>query len=563
MKYLNWKLPAPLPPAPPALLNAGLTELLASILALRGWGDLDTAEEFLLADERTLHAPEELLDMTRAVERIRTAIDRGEHVAVYGDYDVDGITAASLLSDYLRSRRSLTCETYIPDRLDEGYGLNTAAIDFLHKQGVTLIITVDCGVTSVEEAAYAKSLGIDMVITDHHECREQLPDAVAVVDPKRPGSSYRGEGLAGVGVAFKLVCALMGDAEEALRQYGDLLAVGTVADVMPVVGENRYLILQGLEKLNSDRCRLGLSALLKSAGAAEKKITATSIGYSIAPRINAAGRLGDTRPALELLSTSSPAEAEKLANELYNKNTERQKLEQEIWRQAVRLIGEDKPTAPLVLDSGDWHPGVIGIVASRLAEAYSVPAIMICLKGDKGKGSCRSVNGFNLHEALVQCEDCLESFGGHAMAAGLTIRKDRIGELRSRLAELYKGCTPGEASLVEAEISVGRPSLLSEANVQSLDFLEPCGNGNARPLFYMEDCVLSDLASIGGGKHMKLRLNKFNETYNCVFFSQTPEKLGAGRGDRVDVIFAPQINEYRGTRSVQLVITDLRLHGRA
>ncbi len=559
MKYANWKVPSAPPVIPGALLAAGCSPLLAAILELRGLGELDAAEDFLFGGAEQLNDPLTLEDMLPAVQRITRAIGCREHMAVYGDYDVDGITAACLLTDYLRGR-GVRCETYIPDRLEEGYGLNTAAIDSLRAQGVTLIVTVDCGVTNLEETAYANSLGIDMIITDHHECREELPDAVAVVDPKRPDCRYPGTSLAGVGVAFKLVCALDGDAARMLERFGDLLAVGTVADVMPLTGENRYIIRRGLRKLADGNCRPGLIALMAETGAADKRLTAATIGYSLAPRINAAGRLGDTQAAVELLQTADRRRAADLARELCQKNRERQELELGIWEQALSALEGQRLDGPIVLAAEGWHPGVIGIAASRLTDAFSLPAVMICLDGDRGKGSCRSVGGFNLYSALTACSDCLEGFGGHAMAAGLTIRADRIDELRRRLGEYYRSHPAAYVPALEADLLVNDPALLSMECVESLDTLEPCGNGNPRPLLYLDGALLENVASIGSGKHLRLRVSKFGQAFECVFFSQTAEELGARPGQTVDLIFAPQINEFRARRSVQLVVSDLRPH---
>ena len=559
MKYSNWKVPSGPPKVPDALLLAGCTPLLAAILELRGMGSLDEAEKFLLGGSETLHDPLLLEDILPAIRRITKAIATGEHVAVYGDYDVDGITSACLMSDYLRYR-GLEAELYIPDRLDEGYGLNTAAIDKLHEQGVSLIITVDCGVTSIEETDHANALGIDMIITDHHECREELPDAIAVVDPKRANCPYPGTGLAGVGVAFKLVCALEGDTEKMLERYGDLLAVGTVADVMPVTGENRYMIRAGLEKLSGKNCSSGLSALMRETGSADKRLTASTISYALAPRINAAGRLGDTRTAVELLQTHDRRRSELLAQELCEINRERQELEFSIWQDALAMLDGQKPTTPLVLAAEGWHPGVIGIVASKLTDAFALPSVMICLDGDKGKGSCRSVGDFNLYEALTACKDCLEGFGGHAMAAGLTIKADRVDEFRRKLGEYYLAHPSDYVPALEAELKITDAGLLTMDCVESLDSLEPCGSGNPRPLLYMEDARLDMLSAIGGGKHSRLRLNHLGAEYDAVFFSRTLNDMGVEQGDRVDLIFSPQINEFRGRRNVQLVLNDVRRH---
>ena len=559
MKYANWKVPAAGPAIPRSLTDAGCSPLLAAILSRRGMEEAAQARAFLRGGAEQLSDPLELTDMISAVQRLSRAIATGEHVAVYGDYDVDGITAACLLSDYLRGR-GLECETYIPDRLAEGYGLNTAAIDEIADRGVTLIVTVDCGVTNIEETEYAARRGIDMIVTDHHECQEALPEAEAVVDPKRPDSSGAGTCLAGVGVAFKLVCAMDGDVGKMLERYGDLVAVGTVADVMPLLEENRYITGYGLTMINSGRCRPGFRALIREAGVGDKRLTASTIGYSLAPRINAAGRLGKTRLAVRLLETSDRREAEALAAELCSQNRQRQELELSIWKEAVELLGDRRPDTPIVLAGENWHPGVIGIVASRLTDAYGVPAVMICLDGENGKGSCRSIGSFNLYEALSECSDCLEGFGGHAMAAGITIRSDMVDDLRRKLGEYYLAHPDSSVSALEAELRVDDAELLSMECVESLDLLEPCGNGNPRPLLYLDGAVLEQVTPIGGGKHLRLRVSSLGESFDCVFFSQTAEALGARAGQTVDLIFVPQINEFRSRRSVQLVVTDLRPH---
>ena len=559
MKYANWKVPAESPVIPSALVSAGCTPLLSAILHLRGLSDAEAAREFLNGGAELLADPLALADMIPAVQRLTRAVATGEHVAVYGDYDVDGITAGCLLSDYLRGR-GLKCELYIPDRLSEGYGMNTRAIDALGDLGVTLIITVDCGVTNVEETAYAAKRGIDMIITDHHECRETLPEAEAVVDPKRPDNGPEGQTLAGVGVAFKLVCAMDGDAEKMLERYGDLVAVGTVADVMPILGENRFITRYGLQQISQGRCRPGFRALLEEAGAADKRLTAATVGYSLAPRINAAGRLGETELAVGLLEAADRRRAAEYAAALCRKNRERQELEQNIWEQAVSMLDTARPETPIVLAAEGWHPGVIGIVASRLTDAYSVPAVMVCLDGDLGKGSCRSTGSFNLFEALASCADCLEGFGGHAMAAGVTVRRDRVDELRKKLGEYYLDHPDRSVPALEPDLRVEDPALLSMECVESLDALEPCGNANPRPLLYMDNVRVESVTPIGAGKHLRLRLERFGEAYDAVFFSQTAAGLGVRAGQAADIVFVPQINEFRSRRSVQLVITDLRPH---
>ena len=566
MKYKNWKVSETAPVCDPALLAAGCTPLLAAILSLRGMTDPEEVRRFLCGGSELMESPTLLDGMTDAVQRISRAIATDEHVAVYGDYDVDGITAGCLLTHYLRSR-GLPCELYIPDRLGEGYGLNTAAIDRLKERGVTLIVTVDCGVTNIEECAYAASLGIDMVVTDHHECRRNetgdeilLPEAEAVVDPKRSGINAPGQNLAGVGVAFKLVCAMEGNAQTVLERYGDLVAAGTVADVMPLLGENRFMVQKGLRMIANRTGRPGFTALLEEAGAAERKCTSSTIGYTLAPRINAAGRLGETHLAIKLLEADDPLTARRMASELCERNTLRQSLEKEIWAEAADMLRDQPVDRPIVLASEKWHPGVIGIVASRLTDTYSVPAIMICIDGDSGKGSCRSTGSFNLYEALDRCGDCLVGFGGHAMAAGITVKPECIDTLRERLGEFYQAHPDRSVPRLEAEVRIEDPALLTEECVESLDLLEPCGNGNPRPLMYIEGAVLESVTPIGNRKHLRLRISAFSQSYDCVFFNQTQEELGCRPDRRVDLVFAPQINEFRGKRDVQLVITDMRPH---
>lgn len=557
MKHTVWNIPAPAS-IPEELTQAGYSPLLSAVLASRGITRADEAEDFLAGGQAEPEDPYRLTDMDRAVARIRLALQRGETAAVYGDYDVDGITATCLLTEFLRSI-GLRTEYYIPDRLEEGYGLNAGAIERLHARGVSLIITVDCGVTAVEETEFARSLGVDMIITDHHECQQTLPNASAVVNPKRPDSPFSGRELAGVGVAFKLACALSGDADALLERYADLVAVGTIADVMPLVGENRRITKAGLQKLRSNP-RPGLAALMAEAGVHEERLSSSSIGFTIAPRINAAGRLGRVRQAAELILEQNPERTSRLAAELCDMNRERQQLEADIWADAERMLSGIRPDGPIVLAGEGWHQGVIGIVASRLTEAYLVPAVMISLDGDAGKGSCRSYGGFNLFDALSACGDLLEGFGGHALAAGLNIRRENIDALREALGAYYAAHPPVCEEGVNPEILIDRPELMTMPCVASLEQLEPCGTGNPKPTFCLTDATLTAVSSIGGGKHVSLKLGKFRQTWECVWFGKRLEELGLAPGVSVDAMFYLQISEYRGRRSVQLVIQNMRRH---
>lgn len=555
MKHKVWNIPSAVS-IPEELIRAGYTPLLAAVLASRGVTTVSAAASFLEGGVRTLEDPLLLTDMDAAVRRIERARQNGEKVAVYGDYDVDGITSACLLTEYLRGI-GIETEIYIPDRMEEGYGLNTGAIERLRDMGVSLIITVDCGVTAVGETDYAASLGMDMLITDHHECQAELPRAVAVVDPKRPDGRYPSRDLAGVGVAFKLVCALSGDSAAMLERFADLVAVGTVADVMPLTGENRYIVKTGLEKLRAAP-RAGLAALMAEAGVTESRLNAMSIGFTLAPRINAAGRLGRVAHAAKLMMEHDPEKARRLAAELCDMNRERQQLEASIWEEAVAMLDGQTPTGPIVLAGQGWHQGVIGIAASRLAETYSVPAVIISLDGDHGKGSCRSYGGFNLFDALGACGDLLEGFGGHALAAGLNIRGENVDAFRAKLAECYANYVCPTEEGLPLDLVIGDRRMLTMKCVESLEALEPCGNENPRPLFALLDAQLLEAAPIGGGKHVRLKIEKFGQSFDCVWFSHSINELGLSPMERVDVAFYPQVSEFRGRRNVQLVLQDLR-----
>ncbi len=559
MKEKIWLIPYARPSVPPSLQELGCAPLLAQVLAARGCTRREEVEALLHGGSEQLHDPLTMKGMAAGAARLRLAIERGETVAVYGDYDVDGITSTCLLTRYLRSY-GLRCLPYIPDRDGEGYGLNSAAVESLRAQGVDLLITVDCGITAREEAAYAASLGMDVIITDHHECGcAGLPEAAAVIDPKQEGDEYPNPHLAGVGVALKLACACEGDAEPVLARYADLVAVGTVADVMPLVGENRYLVRRGLEKLQNDPCP-GMAAMLREAGVDEKKISASSIGFALAPRLNAAGRLGQTEVALRLLLSDDSDEASACASELCQLNRQRQAIETEIWQEANAMLAGQTPTEPIVLFGEHWHQGVIGIAASRLAEQYSLPAVMICLSGDVGKGSCRSYGGFNLYEALSACSDCLVGFGGHSLAAGLNVEKDRVEDFRKALCAYYHSHKPQPQPEVCCELLVTDPALLSLENVHALELLEPCGSGNPRPTLALSGVLLESLTPVGGGRHLRLRVRLGDESFDGIFFSHTAGELGIREGEAIDLAFTPQINEFRGQVSVQLLVSAMRRH---
>ena len=563
MKYKQWNRACFDPRARGLMEAAGVPPLAALALCARGLDTVEKARTFLSSDPALLEDPMLLRDMDRAVDRITRALAEGETMAVYGDYDVDGITSTCLLTSYLRQRGG-TVIPYIPDRMEEGYGLNREAVSTLHQQGVSLIITVDCGITAVEEAAYARQLGIDVVITDHHECKPQLPGAWAVVDPHRRDCPYPFKHLAGVGVALKLVLALAPAGERAglLRQYADLAAIGTVADVMAVVGENRAIIHMGLQSLAHTQ-RPGLRALLRETGLDQRPITSGAVGYTLAPRINASGRMGCASLAAELLLTGDETRACQLARQLCELNRERQAIEADIYAQCVSTV-EALPAAQrhaLVLSGSGWHQGVVGIVASRLAERYSCPTFMICLQNGKGKGSCRSFGGFNLFAALEGCAPLLEGFGGHELAAGFTILEENIPQFRQQMNDYVLERTGGAemVSTLEVDAEIPDPGLLTLENVQALELLEPYGAGNPKPVFTLSGCTVTAVSEVGGGRHLKLKLTAGGRPLDAIFFSATLAEAALSPGDRIDVAFYPQINEYRGWRSVQLQVNDLRL----
>ena len=559
MNEKEWKIPYDRPEIPSELTQAGYGPLLSAVLARRGAGSLAAARRLIEGGEDCLYDPLLLMGMDTARARLRMAIAHKEAVAVYGDYDVDGITSTCLVSDYLRGK-GLRCLSYIPDRDGEGYGLNCAALDRLKADGVSLVITVDCGITAVDEAEYARSIGLDLIITDHHECKsEGLPDAVAVVDCKQPGDPYPNDKLAGVGVALKLVCSCEGDSHAMLERYADLVAVGTVADVMPLTDENRYLVRRGLSML-AESPRPGFAAMLREASLDPRRLTASTIGFALAPRLNAAGRLGQTDRALQLLLCERDDEAAALAAELCELNRRRQSIETEIWQDALCRLSDQKPDAPIVLASENWHQGVIGIAASRLSEQFALPAIMICLNGEHGKGSCRSYGNFNLFEALSACSEHLIGFGGHALAAGLNIRRDQVDAFREALAEYYRSRRPEISPVLDFDLLIRDPSLLDIENVRQLDLLEPCGNGNPRPVFCLSGAELVSAATVGGGKHLRLRLRLGGSILEGIYFGHTAEELGLREGWPVDLGFTPKINEYRGHVSVQLQVCALRQH---
>ena len=558
MKYDTWNVAGCQLPAARELCRAGISPLAALVLCSRGQDTPEKVSAFLSSSHMPLHDPFLMADMDKAAARVRQAVNAGELIAVYGDYDVDGITSTCLLTDFLGTLGARVTY-YIPSRMEEGYGLNTAAVRQLAASGVRLIVTVDCGITAMEEARLCRELGVDLVITDHHECSGTLPEAAAVVDPCRPDCGYPFPAIAGVGVAFKLVCAITGDTDAMLARYCDLVSLGTVADVMPLLDENRTLVCAGLQALRQSP-RLGLEMLMQACGVDPASLTASSIGYILAPRINAAGRMGQVSLATELLLTKDREHAAELAAALCRLNRQRQAVEAEIYANAVEQLAKEPQEGAIVLAGADWHQGVVGIVASRLAEEYNCPAFLICLDGAHSKASSRSWGGFNLYASLAQLSGLLESYGGHELAAGFTIDQAQIPAFRRQMAELSAAWTAsGQAvNALDIDCEITDPGLLTLENVAGLSVLEPTGAGFPAPSFCMSGLTVERMTEVGGGRHLKLRLRRGRQYLNAIFFSMTAAASGVMEGDIVEIAFTPQINEYRGMRSVQLHLQDIR-----
>ena len=534
--------------------------LLAGILAARGITD-PTEALTLLAGEEELSDPMLLTDMDKACTRILEAIDKEQTIVVYGDYDVDGVTATALLYQHLKGMgASVKC--MLPSREGDGYGLSKNAIQSIHDKGCQLIVTVDNGISALEEAEFAASLGVDLIVTDHHLPHDALPKAVAVVDPRRADDHSPFKGLCGAGVAFKLCAALDGCPPEEMLDYcGDLAAVGTVADVMPLTGENRTLVKAGL-KLLQQTDRPGISALLEEVGLEGKPITAENVSYAIAPRINAAGRMDNAVTALQLVLCEDEERAEELAHKLNEINVARQETEQEI----VKAAQEQLDAEPAILEDRviliwgrDWHPGVIGIVASRLVEKTGRPVIVVSVdEHGEGKGSGRSVQGFNLHQCIASCEDILLRFGGHAMAAGLSVREENLPELRRRLNEwAARECAVLFTPPLECDLSIHLDRITVES-VRRLEQLAPYGAENPTPVFVLEKAVIDGIFSVSEGKHCRLRLRQGNASIYAVWFGMPPEQLPYTMGDVVDA--AVNLSVYESLRGAQLSGRILELH---
>ena len=538
----------------------GVPFFLAMLMNIRGLDDAVHLREFL-GEGEPLSDPFLLKDMDKAAARITRAVDNMEKIAVYGDYDADGVTSTAMLYSYLETRGADVI-FYIPQREGEGYGMNIGAVEYLKEQGVSLIVTVDNGISSVQEVARANELGIDVVVTDHHRPQEILPDAVAVVDAYRPDDTSPYKHFSGVGIAFKLLMALedgAGDVEDLLEAYSDLAAIGTIGDIVPLTGENRTLIRAGLERL-SQSDRPGVQALLENAGIAGKALTSTNVAFTLVPRINATGRMGAPERAVRLLISGYEEEAEVLSEEICADNEERRRVEAEIAEAAFADIGAKgyMKDRVVVVDGENWHHGVIGIVASRVTERCGKPCMIISRGETEAKGSGRSIEGFSLFEAICACGDLLIKFGGHPMAAGITLKPENIEAFRKRInqyAAEHFPQMPTQTVTLDCKLN---PAALSVSMAQSLTQLEPFGNGNPQPVFGLFNMELSNVTPVGGGGHLRLTLEKNGAVITAMRFNTKPEELPYHIGDKIDLAVQLEAREFRGQPSLTVIVRDMK-----
>ncbi len=530
----------------------------ALLVTSRGFENIDEIADFFDPDAPLCLSPLSIADMGKAAERINKAIDDYEMICVFGDYDADGVTATALLYSYLETREANVIR-YIPDRLTEGYGLNVDAVERLAEQGVKLIVTVDNGVSAIEEAKRAKELGVDLIVTDHHKVGDELPDAVAVVNPHREDCPSNFKEMSGVGVAFKLVCALEGDDGDILiEEYGDLVALGTIGDVVTLTGENRVMVRRGLRLINE--CpRPGINALMEVAGVGEKVFTASTAAFTVCPRINAAGRMGSAEKALDLLLCEDDAVAVQLANSINKMNVERQQTETGIFSGAVAMINSETGIINdkiIVVDGEDWHQGVIGIVAARITERYGRPCVVISRDGENARGSCRSVEGFSIYDAIESVSDCLDHFGGHTLAAGLGLKSSRIDEFRRRINEYAADkAVPFAVQKIDCKLL---PASISLDMLSSVGMLEPLGSGNPQPCFGLFGVRIDEIVSVSDGKHIRMMISKNNTRTNVVYFGMQEKRFPYEKGDIVDIAVNLDRNTYNGETRVSVIVRGIR-----
>ncbi|MCH5184661.1 MAG: single-stranded-DNA-specific exonuclease RecJ [Oscillospiraceae bacterium] len=544
----------------------GFNSMISTILLNRGIHTDKEVKAYISKSISHIHHPMGLKDVEKAAEIIKKHIDAKNRITVYGDYDVDGITSTALMYMFLKELDA-NVDYYIPDRFDEGYGMNIPAINKLIKNGTKLIITVDCGITAVAETSFAKLKQVDVIITDHHTCKEKLPEADAVINPKQPGCEYPFKELAGVGVAFKVILALAVSynlkASDYFNKYCEIVTVGTIADVVPLLDENRIIVDKGLSMLQNTRFK-GIKALIEIAGIADKDITSTSVSFAIAPRINAAGRMGDAKLAVRLLLSEDDNEAYSLAKELNDANIKRQNTEVEIYNEAIDMIASDcdfEKNKVIVLCKKGWHDGVIGIVASKICDLYSRPCILITYDDNfSAKGSGRSIEGFNLFDALAGCGDILSNFGGHAIAAGLSLNPDDTEEFKNRINEYANRVLTAEKMKTNIKIdSEIMPEYVTGKSARVLAKLEPFGVGNPKPVFSMPGLTVVSMSRMGiDEKHIRIKFKHNNMYFQAVGFGMGRYSEFFNVGDTVEIAFTMDMNYFSGTESLQLMLKDMR-----
>lgn len=538
----------------------GIDPFAALLLVSRGITDEGEIAEFF-AEDAPLSSPFDIKDMDKAVERINAAIESGERIAVYGDYDADGVTSTALMYRFLEMNG---CDviSYIPDRNSEGYGLNKEAIKKLKDEGVELIITVDNGISAFEEAEYIAELGMDLVITDHHKASQRIPEAVAVVDPHRYDCQSQYKLWAGVGVAFKVVCALSGaDDEEMLSMFSDLVTIGTIGDIVSLTGENRTIVKHGLKLINKNTS-LGVAHLKKQAGVGDKTVNAASVAFSLVPRINSIGRMAHASKALELLLSESEEETEIIVAGLDKSNADRQEIEKKITAEAEEQIMRNPDMLcdrVLIFSGKNWHGGVIGIVASRLVHKYGKPCIVITDDGQQAKGSGRSIEGFSLYDAIYSCKDLLTHFGGHILAAGMGMKSENLSLFKKAIND-YAKTVEMPFPTVELDCRL-KPEFISADILSVISALEPFGAGNPQPVFGLFGVTLSGIQSIGSGKHLRLNFKKGNASFSALYFGVTEKEFPYAVGDSIDLAVRLERNEYMGQVRVSIYIKDIRMSG--
>jgi len=547
----------------------GIHPVISQILINRGIWNIEAARRYLQPSLNDLHSPFLMTDMKKGVARLLKAIHNKEKIVIYGDYDADGITSVVVLLKFIREITPLI-DFYIPDRIQEGYGLKESAINEFKKNGVSLIITVDCGISDVEQIAYARSLGIDTIVLDHHEISGELPPAVAAINPNRKDCSFPFKGLAGVGIAFNFLIALRGSLNKEgfwennqypnLREYLDIVTLGTIGDIAPLTDENRIFAKIGLELITEGR-RPGIKALKEVSGVDNQTIDSLKASFSLIPRINAAGRIASPSDAVKLLLTDDPAEARLLAEKLDSYNRHRQLMEKKILSDILEIIGKDDAIAgmnSLVFASDKWHPGVIGIVASRLVELFNRPAFVISINNGIGKGSGRSISGINIYKGIQQCEHLLLSFGGHYHAAGISIREENIEQFTSRLDEITGNIS--EFSEIASQITIDTECPIEELSqdfLAQIEILAPFGSKNPEPLLLAHNVKVSSMIIVGNN-HLKMSMSSNGTSRDSIWFNMG-KHLSSLNGANLDIVFTPQINNWNGAQEIQLKIKDVNI----